>query len=502
MGNPFDETHAARRGWRRAAGALALGLGAAAAPALAADDDKAVAATLRQLAQRLQQLEQRNAELERQVKALQPPAVTAAPAAPPAAGTWGAARDARLDQLERQGQKLQQRVDDLGRAAEPVETAPDEGAVIEASVVAVAQRVNAAGSADGRRQSRLNYRGDLTIGLPGGAIGEAQGTAFAHLRLGQGTGVALRPTHSSTVNSVGFETAAGPDDSFAILAQAYYQLEWSLTPGGFNDQKGRRVELTAGKIDVFGFFDQNAVAGDEAAQFLNNAFVHNPLLDSGGDIGADAYGFAPGARLGYFDTSGAWAWGASLGVFGAGSGANLSGSLGKPFNIVQIELSPMQINGEPRGSYRVYAWTNGRTSDLDGNAQRHTGIGVSADQRIGRDWNLFGRWGRRSSGDAAFDRALTLGLEHGGRAWGRGRDAVGAAIGWLRTGTAWQAATADTTLAGYAASGDERIAELYYRMRLNEHLELSPDFQFIQRAGGDGLAPSVRVFGVRASFAF
>ena len=36
------------------------------------------------------------------------------------------------------------------------------------------------------------------------------------------------------------------------------------------------------------------MAGDEGAQFLNNVFVHNPLLDSGGDIAADAYGFAPG----------------------------------------------------------------------------------------------------------------------------------------------------------------------------------------------------------------
>lgn len=449
---------------------------------LQAAEDPAVAAQLRQVIERLQQLEQRNAELERQLRALQGRPAEAAATPPPAAPTtssgWG------------------------GVEPLPAGEAEPEGAKIEGGVLLVGQRVNGRGSSDGVAQSRLNYRGDLAVSLPAGSIGEAQGTAFAQVRFGQGTGVGLRPTHTSTVNSVGFETGAGPDDSFAILAQAGYQLEWALDGGGFNDQKGRRIELTLGKLDVFTLFDQNAVAGDEGAQFLNNVFVHNPLLDAGGDIGADAYGFAPGLRLGWYDTDGAWAWGVSAGAFGAGKGANFSGGLGKPFTIVQFELSPLQINGEPRGSYRLYAWSNGRSSDLAGNVQRHSGLGVSLDQRIGREWNLFARWGRRGSGDGTFDDALTLGFEHGGRLWGRGRDAVGAAFGTLRTGTAWRDATADGTLAGYAASGSERLLELYYRMKLNEHLEVSPDVQWIRRPGGDALAPTVRVFGVRASFGF
>jgi high affinity Mn2+ porin len=468
-----------RTGWRHGAVlAAALTL----ASPLQAAETPALGEQLRQVIERLQQLEQRNAELERQLRALQRPAPAGAAAAPPAGAApvanWGAA-DAALAEAE-----------------------DEAGAAIEAGVVLVGQRVGRRGSNDGRSQSRLNYRGDLGVSLPAGSIGEAQGTAFAQLRFGQGVGVGLRPTHTSTVNSVGFETGAGPDDSFAILAQAGYQLEWALDGGGFNEQKGRRVELTLGKLDVFGLFDQNAAAGDEGAQFLNNVFVHNPLLDAGGDIGADAYGFAPGLRLGWFDTDGQWAWGVSAGAFGAGKGANFSGGLGKPFTIVQFELSPLQINGEPRGNYRVYAWSNGRSADLVGNVQRHSGLGVSVDQRFGREWNLFGRWGRRGSGDGAFDDALTLGFEHGGRLWGRGRDAVGAAVGTLRTGSAWRAATADGTLAGYAASGNEQLLELYYRMKLNEHLEVSPDFQWIRRPGGDGLAPTVRVFGVRASFGF
>ena len=106
------------------------------------------------------------------------------------------------------------------------------------------------------------------------------------------------------------------------------------------------------------------------------------------------------------------------------------------------------------------------------------------------------------STDGLFNDALTAGFEHGGRAWGRGHDAIGLALGSLGTSSAWRAATADGTLAGHAASGHERIADLYYRMRVNEHIALSPDLQWIQRPGGDPAGRHVRVFGVRASEGF
>lgn len=290
------------------------------------------------------------------------------------------------------------------------------------------------------------------------------------------------------------------------MAQAYGQLEWSLDGGQFNDLAGNRVELTLGKIDLFGFFDQNAVAGDEGAQFLNNVFVHNPLLDSGGDIAGDAYGFMPGLRVAYVDEGidRGWGFSASLGLFASGSGADFNGGPRRPLVIGQLEFAPKQINGEPRGTYRLYAWTNGQTTNLAGDApQRHSGYGLSVDQKLGRDWNLFGRWGQRTSGDGAFDKALTLGFEHGGRAWGRGPDAVGLAAGLVRTSGEWARATAlDPGLVGFAASGNEQIIEAYYRWKLSDQLELTPDLQWIRRAGGDRGAPSFTAVGLRAAVAF
>ena len=130
-------------------------------------------------------------------------------------------------------------------------------------------------------------------------------------------------------------------------------------------------------MDLFGFFDGNEAAADEGSQFANAAFVHNPLLDLGGDVGADEYGFAPGLRLAYIRVGdGTLRWGASLGVFGAGAGADFSGAPSKPLVIAQLEVSPMQINGEARGNYRLYAWTNGRTTALDARASSATRAGA------------------------------------------------------------------------------------------------------------------------------
>jgi hypothetical protein len=488
--------------------ALALAAAGLCGGAQAADKKKAEPVTaeqLQQLMQRMQQLEQRNSELEQQVKALAArpsPATPATAAAPGASGTpapggdWG---QQRLVAVEQQVKAL----------TKPVQPDADDELTVETSLVAVGQQVGSKGSDSGHSQGRLNYRGDVEVSVPLGtlrALGEARFTGFGHLRFGQGSGVALRPTHTATVNSVPFEAGAGSDETYAIIGQAWGQLEWDLGAGRFNDLPSNRVELNLGKIDIFGFFDQNAVAGDEGAQFLNNVFVHNPLLDSGGDIAADAYGFAPGLRVAYIDEGEdrGWGWAASLGVFGSGGGANFSAGPRKPLVIGQVEFSPKQINGEPRGTYRLYAWTNGQTTDLSGEAaQRHSGYGLSVDQRIGREWNLFGRWGHRTSGDGAFDKALTFGFEHGGRAWGRGNDSIGLAAGFVRTSSEWANATSlDPTLAGFAADGNEQILEAYYRWKLSDHLELTPDLQWIRRAGGNGDAPSFMAVGLRAAVGF
>ena len=468
--------------------ALALiGGPASAAPPPAAGDKedlKALLAEVRRLANRVEALEKQNKELEQSLSSEriseQDPEITT-----------------RLKAVEFQTLAMQ-------KQARQIEAL--EGISVGASLTGVAQRAGRDGVAGAAsRQSRANYRGDVSVTLPGGRIGDIDGKIFAHVRFGQGNGVGLRPTFTSTPNTTAFETNAGPDDSFAILAQAWYQLTVPLPREGVKANSREHLHITAGKIDSFAFFDQNAIADDESTRFLNNAFVHNPLLDSGGGTGADKYGFAPGAILQYANEHNKdRAWGLSIGAFGSGPGANFSGSLGKPYLIAQADTT-WRFNYLP-GNYRIYAWTNGRAPGYDGIERRHSGFGLSLDQKVSDDVTLFARYGHQGAGKVRFDRAFTLGTEIAGNGWGRGSDAFGAAVGLLRTSGDYRR---DSTLldldgdgvADARSSGFERIAELYYRFHINKHLELTPDFQIIQRPAGNSAA-SIKIAGIRAKIGF
>jgi hypothetical protein len=467
-----------------AAGSTALPAG----QALAQNDDaRALLAEIRRLAERVEALERQNRDMEKaltseRLSEQEPEMIT------------------RLKAVEFQTLSMQ-------KQARQIEAL--EGITVGASLTGVMQQANAAGTASGSRESRANYRGDISVTLPGGEMGDTEGRIFAHLRFGQGNGVGLRPTFSSTANTTAFEVGATPaDDSFGILAQAWYQLKVPLSDGGLKANAREHLHLTVGKIDPFVFFDQNAAADDESVRFLNNAFVHNPLLDSGGDVGADAYGFAPGAIVQYVNERQKGAeWGLSLGVFGSGPGANFTGSLGSPLVIAQAETAA-RINYLP-GNYRAYLWQNGRGIGYDGTERHHAGFGISADQRVADDLTLFGRYGHQLKGQVRFDRALTIGAEYRGTDWGRAADALGLAAGALRTSADFRrdSATVDADGDGrpdfgYAAAGWERHLELYYRHRLNSHVELSPDVQLIQRPAADGSAKSIKVLGLRMKVGF
>ncbi|MBK7136309.1 MAG: carbohydrate porin [Rhodocyclales bacterium] len=460
--------------------AAALLVGSA-GPAVANDDMKAVLAEMKRLADRVEALERQNKDLEKSL------ATERLSEKEPEIAT-------RLKAVEFQTLSMQ-------KQARQIEAL--EGISVGASITGVGQRANRDGVAGfASRQSRANYRGDVSVTLPGGEMGDIEGKIFTHFRFGQGNGVGLRPTYTSTPNTTAFETNAGPDDSFAILAQAWYQLKVPLPRDGIKANSREHLHLTAGKIDSFVFFDQNAAADDESSKFLNNVFVHNPLLDSGGDIRADAYGFAPGAILQYVNEHDkSRAWGLSLGAFGSGPGANFSGSLGDPYVIAQADTT-WRINHLP-GNYRAYLWTNGRGLGYDGVERRHNGVGVSVDQKVADYVTLFGRYGHQIAGKVRFDRALTFGTEIAGNGWGRAADSVGLAAGYLRTSSDYHRDSPTLDLDGDGltdpvASGWERNYELYYRFKVNSHLELTPDFQIIQRPGGDGGAPTVKVLGLRA----
>ena len=441
---------------------LAMTLAAAVAMPAVAADDTALLAELKRLTQRVEALEQQNKEMEKsltseRISENEPEVIT------------------RLKAVEYQTLSIQ-------KQARQIEAL--EGISVGASLTGVVQKAS-----EGNQGTLANYRGDVAVALPGGEIGNTEGKIFAQLRFGQGDGVALgglgSRAYTSTPNTTAFQLAGGPaDDSTVILAQAWYQLATPLLRDGTKANAREHLHLTFGKIDPFVFFDQNAIADDESVKFINNVFVHNPLLDSGGDIGADTYGFAPGAIAQYVNEREKGSeWGLSLGVFGAGRGADFTGSLSSPLVIAQAETAA-RLNYLP-GNYRTYLWSNGRGAGYDGVERRHSGIGFSADQKVDDALTLFARYGHQIDGKVRFDRALTVAVSWAA-AFG---DAPPTRWVWLRcapapTSAAIRPRSMQTAMARRIRLPGLRLgtaAGALLSLQGQQAIELTPDFQLIRR---------------------
>jgi hypothetical protein len=473
---------------------VALALVLAAGPACAADDTAALMAELKRLAARIEALEQQNKDMEKalaseRISEKEPELVT------------------RLKAVEIQSAGSL-------KAARTIEGL--DGISAGFSLTTVAQQPSAPVSKPGSDingkfgNSQLNYRGDAFVTLPLDNIGDTESKVFAHFRFGQGFGLNDMYSFSKPNASAFRVTSTSPDDSVAILGEAWYQATIPLPFGGFKPHSKETLEVNFGKMDPFGFFDQNAAANDETRQFLNTAFVHNPLLDAGGDIGVDANGFAPGIRVSYLNKEDKREpWRLSLGVFGTGRGANYTRFFSAPLLIGQAETQ-MRLMGGLIGNYRAYYWSTGQAPAFDGTTARRTGWGVSADQRVGDATTLFGRYGQHISGSGArFDRALTAGLELAGNGWQRGADSVGIAGGILHASRDFVAgsATVDADANGvpdygYTAKGSERLMEIYYRWRFNKQFEISPGLQFIANPGADDSAKAFHVISLRAQLTY
>ena len=473
-------------------------------PAFAAPD----ATTLQKLTERMEKLEARNAELEKQVKSLKAESDDITKGLDsPRLSQYEPELTVRLKAVEK---------DALGmkKAAKIAEGL--EGIKVGASLATVGQFASGLPKDVEGGSAQLNYRADVSVELPLAPIGDIDHKLFAHLRMGQGLGLNAafsRLGHfASAPNALAFRASgSSPDDSVTILGQAWYQAAIPLPFLGFKPYSRETLELSFGKMDIFGFFDQNAAAGDEAKQFLNSVFVHNPLLDAGGEVGVDANGFQPGFVASYLNfVDKMQPWRLSVGLFGAGDkGANYQRSLSSPLLMVQAETQ-LKLFGGLTGNYRIYGWNRNQGSDFDGTLAKHTGVGVSVDQRVGDGIKLFARYGKLINGELPFNQAATLGAEFSGSYWGRGADSLGIAGAWLQSGKGYRTTTATSWLDEaqtqsaftFTPQGAEKLAEIYYRYRVSPQFELSPDLQFVSNGGGNGDARSVKVFALRANIAY
>ena len=484
---------------------LSVALVAAGLPLLAcaAPDSSA----LEKLADRLEKLEARNSELEKEVRALK-------------GENQQIAQGLDSERLSQYEPELTSRLKatekdvlNMKKGAKIAESL--DGIKASAALTTIAQRAAGLPHVAADSGSQLNYRADVTLELPLKALGDTEHKLFAHFRLGQGQGLnapfSSLGHFASAPNAIAFRASgANPDDSVAILGQAWYQATIPLPFGGFKPRSRQALELSFGKMDLFGFFDQNTAAGDESKQFLNSIFVHNPLLDAGREVGVDANGFQPGFVAAYLNKSDKrQPWRLSLGFFGAGErGANYQKSLAAPLLIAQAETQLRLFDGLS-GNYRLYGWNRSQANDFDGSLHKHSGLGASIDQRIGDGVNLFARYGKLLKGELSFNQALSVGSAFSGSPWGRSADTFGIAGSWLQAGKGYRNAGSSVDLNGdgvadfsFLPSGAEKVAEIYYRYRISAQFEITPDIQWISRAGANPQAGAVKVIGLRANVAY
>lgn len=253
--------------------------------------------------------------------------------------------------------------------------------------------------------------------------------------------------------------------------QAWYQLD---IPAG---AEGNKVELTAGKIDPFDFFDGHTLSGDETDGFLNQAFVHSPLLDTGGDTQPGIHGTSPGVRLAYVSALKGGSLTVSAGVFGTGgNGEQFDDTFNNAFSIAQLEYAGKAVAGQ-EGAYRLHGWNNRNI--------RHRGWGFSLDQAVNGHVGVFARYGDHTQGSGNLDKAWTLGMQVNGAPWRREKDRLGLAYGRLNA----------------SAGGSEKITELFYAIQINDTLHITPSVQLISDASATRGADRT-VYSLRAKVAF
>jgi len=350
-------------------------------------------------------------------------------------------------------------------------------------IVQGANNVNYAPDGETKKKSRTDgsYSADITLSKE---FKEVSGRAFLHLEGGQGAGLEDNLTLYSNVNR------DADDHENVRVTEIWYEQ------GLFKD----KAAFTFGKLDPTAYFDQSEIANDETTQFLGRIFRNSPTIefpDNGLGIRA-AYMPKEWFELGYglFNAKGSW----------DKIGDNL-------FNIGQVHFKTNFLNLS--GNYRFYGWSNNanhtKWSDETKGKETAYGFGLSFDQKANDIVTLFARYGWQNPKvynpeitttaggyNYSLEQSWSAGLQVEGKPWRREKDVLAFAVGQVIPSDDYK------NYYGYLAKPEGHI-ETYYRIHVNDHLSISPDFQYIWNPFGKDVADDtsgVFVGGMRAQVDF
>jgi carbohydrate-selective porin OprB/uncharacterized coiled-coil protein SlyX len=329
-----------------------------------------------------------------------------------------------------------------------------------------------------------SYSADVTLAKEFKEVG---GRAFLHLEAGQGAGLEDNLTLYSNVNR-----DAGDSEARVEVTELWYEQNL------FKD----KAAITFGKLDPTAYFDQSEVANDETTQFLGRIFRNSPTVEFPDNNAGIRVAYLPAEwlELGYgmFNAKGSW----------DKIGDNL-------FNIGQVSFKTNFLNFP--GNYRFYGWANNANhakwsqyADSEKTKGLAYGFGLSFDQKANDIITLFVRYGWQNpkvynpeltatdGSDYSLEQSWSAGLQVEGKPWGREKDVFAFAVGQVMPSDDYKKAK------GLLAKTEGHL-ETYYRIHVNDHLSISPDFQYIWNPFGKDVAGDTNgifVGGMRAQVDF
>ncbi len=357
------------------------------------------------------------------------------------------------------------------------------GLEIGAGATIIVQGTDNANAPGQLKQDRTDasYSADITIGKEFSEVG---GRAFLHVEAGAGSGLEDDLVLYSNVNR---DT---DDDENVHLTEVWYEQVLL----------GDRAVLTFGKLDPTAYFDGNEAANDETTQFLGRIFRNNPVIEFPDNTAGIRLAYVPkeGVELGY-------------GVFDADSDwEKIADHL---FHIGQVTFETA-FGGRP-GHTRFLGWFNDapHTEWLQASRTKEEAFGfaLSFDQEISDNITAFCRYGWQEpdvydpditaadGSNFSLEHSWSAGLQIEGEPWGREQDVWALAVGQAVPSRDYKRSNA-----GLRAKTEGHL-EAYYRIHVNDHLSITPDFQYIWNPFGKDVAgdtDGIFVGGMRTQIDF
>jgi hypothetical protein len=282
-----------------------------------------------------------------------------------------------------------------------------------------------------------------------------------------------------------------------------------------------RIEIKFGRFAPTDDIDLNRYANNPRTQFLNYAFLYNTSWDYASDTRGYSQGFTialvePRWKLtfGYFQIN-TIANGMDLDWrIGTTGGYNFEYAI-KPTNFGTVIRFLGYVNRGDMGTYQdalnIAAATNTTPNVIVLDNKIHTkyGFGINIEQPLADngETGLFARAGWADGATTAWsyteaDQHISIGAQLSGIHWGRPDDQIGVAFGVQGISKIHQEYLEDGGMGmllgdGNLRYGTEIVAEIYYKIHLTKHLEVSPDIQYIQNPGYNQDRGPAAVFGLR-----